>query len=228
MVPKGKSGVDSVIVKGKSIKTVFIMGAGATRGAVGHVRVNGKLLRPPLNSDYFKIAEAFGKAYGSKSSHAKRLERLRKAFKHDFPMKGDPKMEDAFSLLYMAKDFPEIFKSGPRRRPEPGIGEIKDFLGLLFSILIVLDSKSARTGYDRLAERLEGHDRIITLNYDTVLDSAVVRRGWYPRNGYCLVGGNRKVEWEPKSPPNERSLRELRLLKLHGSINWWIKDPWER
>jgi len=133
-------------------------------------------------------------------------------------------MEEAFSLLYMAKDFPEIYKSGPGRKPHPGIrGEIDDFLRLLFLILGELDSGSTDTGYDRLAKRLEDKDTVITLNYDTVLDSALARRGWNPQDGYCLVGGNRKVEWKPESVNPKQTLSGVHLLKLHGSINWWIK-----
>jgi hypothetical protein len=60
-------------------------------------------------------------------------------------------MEEAFSLLYIAKDFPGIYKAGPGPRPDPGaLPEIEDFLRLAFGILLVLD-RNARpnTGYDK-------------------------------------------------------------------------------
>ncbi len=213
-----------MLIKGKNYKTVFIMGAGATRGAVGHVRLNGKMLKPPLNGDFFKVAEAFALAHGAQSVQAKRLKRLRTAFEHDLPVKGDPKMEEAFSLLYMAKDFPEIYKSGPGRKPQPGLrGEIGDFLKLLFPILVELDRLSDDNGYDRLVSRLGEDDTIITLNYDTLLDSALVRHGWNPAKGYRLVGGARKVEWKPMASVTGQVLRDVSVLKLHGSLNWWVK-----
>jgi hypothetical protein len=132
-------------------------------------------------------------------------------------------MEAAFSLLYTAKDFPEIYKSGPGRRPVAGERqELNDFLALLFDILNTLDVRSRGvTGYDRLAGRLETGDTIITLNYDTMLDSAMVRRGWDPSVGYGLGGGTGKIRWKRHRGGEEPCTS--RLLKLHGSLNWWVR-----
>ena len=54
-----------------------------------------------------------------------------------------------------------------------------------------------QTGYDRLATVLESDDVLISLNYDTMLDSALMRRGWSPKTGYRLGGGANKVRWNP-------------------------------
>jgi hypothetical protein len=132
-------------------------------------------------------------------------------------------MEAAFSLLYTAKDFPEIYKSGPGRKPAAGERqELNDFLALLFDILNTLDVKSSgSTGYDRLSGRLETGDTVITLNYDTMLDSALVRRGWHPSVGYGLGGGTAKIRW--KRHPGVAESCKARVLKLHGSLNWWVR-----
>jgi len=133
-------------------------------------------------------------------------------------------MEQAFSLLYTAKDFPEIY--GPSRGRKPTAGtrrELEDFLKLLFSILNYVESVSTQTGYDRLASRLERKDAIITLNYDTTLDAALRREGWNPRTGYCIGGSANKVTWPIQGPATNCRLRGLQLLKLHGSTNWWVR-----
>lgn len=143
-------------VAGKTLKTVFLLGAGATRGAVRHVLLRGKRLKSPLNRDFFEVAETYVRAHGASSAEGKRLRRVRKAFKNDLPVKGLPTMEEAFSLLYMAKDFPEIYKTGRGRRVKPGERqEIHDFLKLVYGVLLALDNRNAEpnTGYDRLASR---------------------------------------------------------------------------
>lgn len=133
-------------------------------------------------------------------------------------------MEDAFSLLYIAKDFPEIYNRGPGRRPAAGVRkEISDFLNLLFPILAVLDDENNdETGYDRLALTLSDGDTLVTLNYDTLLDSALYRRGWDPRTGYA-IGGNaaKKIRWLAAVQDDPRL--NVKLLKLHGSMNWFVR-----
>ncbi|MGH9930896.1 MAG: SIR2 family protein [Pyrinomonadaceae bacterium] len=213
-----------MVVKGKNHKTAFILGAGATRGAIRHVLVNHKRIKPPLNADFFKVAETYAKAKGARSVEMQRLTRLAKVFKDDIPLKK-PEMETAFSLLYIAKDFPEIYKTGPGKKPAAGNRkEIEDFLRLTFDILRVLDSQACtKTKYDLLASKLGPDDTIISLNYDTLLDSALVRHGWEPRNGYGLPGGKKKIKWLPTTTDNQPDLRGVRLLKVHGSVNWFVR-----
>ncbi len=139
-------------------------------------------------------------------------------------------MEEAFSLLYLAGDFPEIYRRNRGRRPAPGRRqEIEDFLRLAFGILAFLDNPATiTTGYDRLVTKLEKGDTIITLNYDTLLDSALWRQGWDPKRGYSLAGGHGKVRWSVKTGPARTDLSAIRLLKLHGSVNWFVRGNFSR
>ncbi len=205
--------------------TVFIMGAGATRGAMTHVLVNRKRIRPPLNSDFFQVAETFGRANGGNSEQAKRFRRVWRVLKDDLRIAGTPAMEEAFNLLSLARDLPEVFPARRGRRPAAGRGsEVVDFLRLAFGVFTALDrGPSQTTGYHRLCGMLGPNDTIITLNYDTVLDSALVDHGWDPRDGYCLTGGRRKVKWHPCTSPREPSVAGVQLLKLHGSLNWFVR-----
>jgi hypothetical protein len=208
----------------KEYKTAFFLGAGASRGAIDHIVLNRKRIKPPLNTDFFKVAETYARAKGNKSAAQKRLTRLLRVFKRDLPSRGYPTMEDAFSLLYIAKDFPEIYNQGPGRRPAAGVRkEISDFLNLLFPILASLDDENNdETGYDRLALTLTSDDALVTLNYDTLLDSALYRRGWDPRIGYAISGNAAKrTNWFAVTQ-GDPSL-EVKLLKLHGSMNWFVR-----
>jgi len=214
-----------MMIKEKDCKTTFILGAGATRGAIDHVLIDRKRIKPPLNNDFFKVAETYGRAKGLGSEDAKRVARLQRVFKEVIPIKGVPSMEDAFSLLFIAKDFPDIYRTGPGRGYSPGSRkEIEDFLRLTFSILTVIDKNSdGINGYDRLVQKLGNNDTIISLNYDTALDSALTRVGWDPKTGYGLGGGKRKIVWEPAKCSQELHIKGVHLLKLHGSINWYVR-----
>jgi hypothetical protein len=219
-----------VIWKGEDRRTVFVLGAGATRGAIGHVVINRKLLKPPLNGDFFRVAKTFVNAHAESSGLRGRYTNLRTALKDEFKLKGDPQMEEAFSLLYVSKDFPGVFGSRKGRRPKPGTRrEIADFLTITFGLLAALDRTSTRLNlYDHLAESLGAQDTILTLNYDTTLDSALVRAGWDPRVGYGLMGGKAKVKWRVPAARVSARMSGVRLLKLHGSVNWFVRGSYGR
>lgn len=210
-----------------SRRTALILGAGATRGAVGHVVLNRKRLKPPLNADFFDVAATYARARGD--SAKRQVERLRRVFRTELPLGRQLSLEEAFSLLYVAKDFPGVFSSRPGPRPSPGeSSEIDDFLDLLFGVLHELDRQSGETGYDGLVRALEAGDSILTLNYDTCLDSALHRGGWDPRTGYGLTGGHRKCKWVQHHGASRDDLTDVKLLKLHGSLNWWVRSPSRR
>jgi SIR2-like domain len=206
--------------------TVFLLGAGATRGAFHHVTINRKRVKAPLNYDFFPILKTFVDANANNRALTSRYNRLRHVFRHEFPTRGKwpLSMEDAFSLLYVSKDFPEIYGNRGRKR-KPGIRrEIEDFLRLTFGILTSIESFVPPDNlYRHLARSLNTNDVIITLNYDTLLDAALLQRGWNPINGYGLTGGAKKIRWEVPGRVASDALRGVSLLKLHGSLNWYVR-----
>ncbi len=214
--------------QGKNHTTAFLLGAGATRGAVRHVLVNHKRLKAPLNGDFFEVADTCARAMGPHSATVARLRRVQQVFRQEVPFRGAPTMEEAFSLLFTAKDLPTIYrKARGIARAAGQMQEIEDFLRLTAEILVLIDRNAPRpTGYDRLAGRLSDTDVAITLNYDTLLDSALRDRGWDPRFGYRLGGGLSKTKWQPirNAPPNGAT--GVRLLKLHGSLNWFVRGSY--
>lgn len=216
----------------KSRKTVFILGAGATRGAVPYVVVNLKRIKPPLNRDFFEVLETLARSERDDGHRIRsRFDRLQKALKNDFPIRGQSTMlmETAFSLLYISKDFPDIFAGAAGRPREAGARtEIEDFLRLTFNLLNTIASRASKDNlYARLVRALEPQDTLITLNYDTVLDSALLSQGWNPVAGYCLPGGPQKYGWKMARPPLAQHLLNVRLLKLHGSLNWQVRGNYK-
>lgn len=70
--------------------------------------------------------------------------------------------------------------------------------------------------HDYLAEKwLNNGDSIVSFNYDLVMDFSVSKRGdWHPSSGYGWIA---EIIGEDYS--NDRS--EVKLFKLHGSLNWF-------
>jgi hypothetical protein len=192
--------------------------------------VHGKKIVAPLNGDFFKIAKAFANAAGN-HGFLERYNRIRKVFQLEFPTRGKwpIPMEVAFSLLYVSKDFPEIYgRRGPHRHAGAR-KEIEDFLRLTFGILSAIEANARGPNlYGRLAGKLEAHDTILTLNYDTLLDSELVDAGWDPSTGYGLTGGAGKIQWVRKPPRPSQSMTHVKLLKLHGSLNWYVRGSFDR
>lgn len=221
-----------MIWKGRDRRTVFVLGAGATRGALSHVVFKGKRLHAPLNSDFFDVVETFVRANGNSGGFQARYDRIREVFRTEFPTRGrwPIGMEEAFSLLYVSKDFPEIY--GPRRGRHRQAGsrkEIEDFLRLTFAILSAIEARAESTTlYDKLVAKLGQEDCLVTLNYDTLLDSALVRAGWNPTQGYGIIGGANKIRWQMPRPIASALLKKVRLLKLHGSLNWYVRASYDQ
>ncbi|MGH7812582.1 MAG: SIR2 family protein [Candidatus Binataceae bacterium] len=138
-------------------------------------------------------------------------------------------MEDAFSLLFVSKDFPEIYRSG--RGPHHPAGtrrEIQDFLRLVIGMLATISKQATQTLYDKLAGALQDGDTIITLNYDTLLDSALAQAGWNPQIGYGMSGGASKFKWKPPKALLNARYQQVKLLKLHGSLNWFARGSYTK
>ena len=213
-------------------KGVFILGAGATRGAVRHVVINGKYLRPPLNRDFFDVAKTFASSHANRQAVADRLQRIRRVFIDEFPTRGrwPLPMETAFSLLYVSKDFPEIYnRHRGRQRAAGARKEIEDFLRITFGILTAIEAHAPSVNHYRsLVAAIRPGDTFITLNYDTLLDSELIRSGWNPHFGYSLMGSPHKVKWHMPRPAYSGRLDNVRLLKLHGSLNWYIRGTYNQ
>src|SRR5206468_3883749 len=73
-----------------------------------------------------------------------------------------------------------------------------------------------------LAASLEPGDAVICLNYDTTMDNALARQGWSPRRGYGFELDTKKVRTIDRFS-HDAQLRDVLLLKPHGSLNWLSK-----
>jgi len=134
-------------------------------------------------------------------------------------------MEDVFNVLFMSKDIPEVFRKGRGRARKPGYRvEIKDFISLLIRLFIFIESnqKKKTNHYYELATKVSGKDTLITLNYDTLLDLALCKHGWTPELGYGFKARS-KIQYDGIRRSPRDSMNQVRLIKPHGSLNWFAK-----
>lgn len=77
--------------------------------------------------------------------------------------------------------------------------------------------------YAEFVNALRADDVVITFNWDTSLDRALLESGhWYPDDGYALSFA-KLLDKNWRDPIKVKS--RIQLLKLHGSVNWltnWI------
>ncbi|MBA7509846.1 hypothetical protein ES705_01818 [subsurface metagenome] len=212
-------------IKKKEYRTTIIIGAGASRGAISSIKPGN--IRLPLNRDYFDMLARFVKIEGgqaNKNSFSRLISFINETL---LTSQHYPTMEDVFNVLFMSKDIPEIFKKSRGRTRKPGYRiEIKDFISLLIKLFIYIQSnhyqKKSINHYEKLVARLSGKDTLITLNYDTLLDVELCNFGWTPELGYGFEARS-KIKYDDIHRKPLADMNQVRLLKPHGSLNWFAK-----
>lgn len=219
-----------MIINKREQKSLLILGAGASRGAL--CGTFSPRIQPPLNRDFFPILSKFVQTEDGKK-HIKAFKRLNHFLERETRQKGHeyPTMEEAFNVLFISKDLPYIFSKGRGRKREKGFRrEVIDFLSLLIQVFrfvqINCNHRDNMKHHEIIAQALQSDDTVMTLNYDTLMDNALVDAGWNPHNGY---GFSAKVIYEKKKRKDfSRSLKGVKLLKPHGSFNWFAKGSFHK
>jgi hypothetical protein len=86
--------------------------------------------------------------------------------------------------------------------------------------LLKIQEGGAPEDYQRLVGHLRAEDALVSLNYDLLLDQALMASGrWFPNDGYGIPFDAlyTDAEWVRPVPPTTSAWP---LLKLHGSLNW--------
>jgi len=213
-------------IKGNEYKTTIIIGAGASRGAISSIRPSN--IKPPLNRDYFDILERLISEEDN-SANKQSLKRLKTFINETFlvSQKQNITMENVFNVLFMSKDIPEIFKKERGRPRKAGHRiEINDYISLLIKLFIYIQSnhyqRNSDNNYKKLASKLSGKDTLISLNYDTLLDVALCDCGWSPERGYGF-DAKYKVQYDGIRKNSNIHMNQIKLIKPHGSLNWFAK-----
>jgi hypothetical protein len=209
--------------------TVVVLGAGASRasGQSWDGKRGQKLAcLPPLNADFFTHLQriTIGK-YGSTVRDV--MGDVVDLFGSNFHLTLEDyftQLEFLISSVNLATRSPDNYANLSIRRDHlmAGLGAV-----LESSTGEILKAESGCVLHKKLVAKLQPSDTIISFNYDCIIDDALKRFSaaeWDPTWGYGFPSEYdvRGVEsWTPDAPASS-SRACIRLLKLHGSVNWQL------
>lgn len=217
----------------KSGRRVIVLGAGATRGAsfVGEGRE--KACVPPLNADFFTQLQRVT-AKNRQSDIDAVMSDVVRSFGPDFSLT----LEEYFTHIEALIRGAGILLSKSNRTYSPAT--LKRWRSNLMDGLSAVLEESADVTkgkspaaknpckyHKALVEAIEPPDTIVSFNYDCVIDNALKNDGrgvWSARYGYCFTNPSRLEQgsvdyWN--GPDDSLGQNDtIRLLKLHGSVNW--------
>jgi hypothetical protein len=204
-------------LEGHSRRTLVILGAGATRGA-SFVDEQSPQPLPPLDKDFFQQIARMSPGMKSKSQAEKLLNFTRK----EFGSETNLSMEEFLSEIEYTDRFHKEFNIDPG----PAVKKHQKALDRFHKVLPKLLNETCNDRCDyhaRLAESLRTRDCVMSFNYDCLIDKAIkdnTLKRWDPSKG----GYGFKPEWGAKNWKNHENGRRvsntIRLLKMHGSMNW--------
>ncbi len=219
---------------------LVVLGAGATRASRFVKKVKGKeekytsFCAPPLNSDFFTQMQRI-----TDDKYMEAISGTISATCDIFGKNFNLTMEDLFTQLeFMLRSF-QLVKIRKKRGLET-IEKLRKLRKSLFESIFAVFEYSVHKPFQdeyhcefhkNLIGALNNDDSIISFNYDCLIDETLKEFGgrkWDPKWSYCFPSHNyRHVGFEhwKKDATTETTKKEtIKLLKVHGSINWKIKE----
>jgi len=197
-------------------EAVVILGAGATRG-VSYTSVS-RVVRPPVDADFFAQLRA------SEIAQDLDAQRLLEFVDDEFG-DTDISMEAFYSQVHLHDQFVVDLPKGKGRRRRYQWAR-QYFMRVIPRLLEVSVGRERCAYHDALVSALTPGDAILSFNYDCVIDESlrdVGLRNWDPTQGYGVPATGAVDDWRNHSGTGRFPKRPLRLLKLHGSLNWWVE-----
>lgn len=197
------------------LKTLVLLGAGASRGASFASENRGPL--PPLDLDFFRQLQRLARS--------RPVDHLLSFVRSEFGARLNVSMEEFFSQAEYTDRFHTQIKVGRGRRT----GRYKKALEAFYESIPLLFDKAVGNGrceyHERLARMLFTDDAVMSFNYDCIVDAAlrdVARTRWDPgKDGYGFSVKAGAEHWRGRRGKGRPS-RSVTLLKPHGSLNWTV------
>lgn len=207
---------------------VLLLGAGATRGAFPQ-----KVPPPPVDADFFEIA-------GQIKGHGTQL-LARKVLGDVWKLYGKVSgigMEDYYRDIETRARISSFAKTA--NKPQDWKKRQNNLEELIRRVLIHTTCKSGaahlepvKSGVHRkILNKLKDGDSVLTFNYDLLIEESFGQNKiWTPIGGYGDrfhgVTSTWCKNWLGKHGMTKADHPKLRLLKLHGSLNWRLYKTME-
>jgi len=209
---------------------LFVLGAGATRGASFVDPVKNPCL-PPLDLDFYAQLQRI-----ANSKHQKTVREVIQDTVDLFGVNFQVTMEAVFTTLEQtARMIETAGENRDFKRSDLDAKKERLMQAIAATLEESLCAGGQRTGtecdhHQKLVEMMKPKDAIITFNYDCLINETLRQHGagkWNPRYGYGLnlgkgrgnlVGYN---EWTPSISITKD--KTISLYKLHGSLHFLVE-----
>lgn len=200
-----------------------ILGAGASRGASCFEDV---WAQSPLDTDFFGQIDRL-KAIPEGAI----LGELAEFARNEFGVSHNLLMEAFFTQLESLNEFYSELKidRGPRVRTyQSHLERFPRYLAAVFRALRAIGSGLTCSYHEALAKSLRAGDTILSFNYDCIMDCALrdqSAKKWHANRGYGTEIQNGTNNWHDHSGRGRVATNTIKLLKVHGSLNWKRTGP---
>jgi hypothetical protein len=201
---------------------VLLFGAGATRGAL-----RASAVPPPLDADFFEIA-------GQIKGHGTPI--LARSVLGDvwrlYGKVSGVGLETYYRDIETRAQISRFAKSA--NKPKDWQKRKENLEELIRRVIIHTTCKSKSSGHlvplqsqshTKILAKLGPKDSVLTFNYDLLIEESFQTSGaWTPVGGYGGgvhgVSGGWSKNWLKDRNLTKKDHAKVRILKLHGSINW--------
>jgi hypothetical protein len=209
--------------------TLFVLGAGATRGAE-FVDATKNPCLPPLDLDFYAQLQRIQSA-----KHKKTIQGVIADTVELFGTNFQVTMETVFTTLEHTARMIET-TGGRRAFKRTELDAKKKRLMQAIAATLeesLCDGQEGRACkyHRKLVSMMNSKDSIITFNYDCLIDETLKNHGdqkWNPKYGYGLNLGKGRtnldgyVNWTPEKPSAKEET--ISLYKLHGSLHFLVES----
>ena len=208
---------------------LFVLGAGATRGA-SFVNPKNNPCLPPLDADFYAQLQRIGHP-----KHQKIVTEVIRDTVDLFGVNFQVSMETVFTTLEQTARMIETTgenRDFHRSDLEEKKERLKQAIAATLEESLCADRQhegSECRHHRRIVNAMKPADEIISFNYDCLIDETLRRQGnkkWNSRYGYALTLGKRGKGsnlqgddvWSPVTPATKN--KSIMLYKLHGSLHF--------
>lgn len=218
-------------------KAVVVLGAGATRGAEFVDSPDGQACVPPLNADFFTQLQRV-QADNLQADVDAVMRDVIESFGANFNLTLEEYFTHIEALLKGGALLTSSSKKYSPARLKQKRRHLLDGLSAVLEESADVSRQSSlavvrRCSYhDSLVAALDPPDTIVSFNYDCVIDHALRssdRAVWSAKYGYGFpkpgrIDNSTAEAWSSADAPTGQN-ETIRLLKLHGSLNWQALPP---